>query len=265
LILDETKIPPLFERDVIYYYSPEEDHEMIKPRGDIKMFDCQEVIIKDMVKSKESGYTFKINVGERLYHLMADTEIERHRYYTLIKERWVQAVKSAQATSKEMNNTLKINVTKNIDPICAIYDSTKNLDGRRDKVRAKIDEDMDKLKKSVLFNKDYLESYVSLIKFLDPLSADLLTTLNCCLVKDPKRIDLVREYIDYLHEKICDIITAFWDKRYASLASVNLLQLAFWLYSYSEKMKEFCNDDRICHGVKVLLNIYINRSMESIE
>ena len=30
-----------------------------------------------MTKSKESGYTFKINIGDRLYHLMADTEIDR--------------------------------------------------------------------------------------------------------------------------------------------------------------------------------------------
>jgi hypothetical protein len=46
-----------------------------------------------------------------------------------------------------MCNSLKIRVTKNIDPICALYDSTKNLDGRRDKVRAKINEDMAALKK----------------------------------------------------------------------------------------------------------------------
>ena len=30
-------------------------------------------------------------------------------------------------------------------------------------------------------------------------------------------------------------------------------------------MKDFCNDDRLQHGVKVLLNIYINRSIDSIE
>lgn len=50
---------------------------MAKPKGNIKLFDCHEVIVKDMTKSKEIGYTFKINIGERLYHLMADTEIER--------------------------------------------------------------------------------------------------------------------------------------------------------------------------------------------
>lgn len=30
-------------------------------------------------------------------------------------------------------------------------------------------------------------------------------------------------------------------------------------------MKDFCNDDRIQSGLKVLLNIYINRSIESVE
>jgi hypothetical protein len=30
-----------------------------------------------MSSSKESGYTFKINIGDRVYHLMSDTEVER--------------------------------------------------------------------------------------------------------------------------------------------------------------------------------------------
>jgi hypothetical protein len=77
LILDESKIPPVFEMDTIYYYTPEEYSQMSAPKSSIKMLECQEVIIKDMIKSKESGYTFKINIGDRLYHLMADTEIDR--------------------------------------------------------------------------------------------------------------------------------------------------------------------------------------------
>lgn len=138
-VLDESKLPPVFELDTIYYYNLEEDKDLSAPKSSIKMIDCQEVIIKDMIKSKESGYTFKINIGDRLYHLMADTEIDR--------QKWVQAAKASHVTSREINNCLKIKVTKNIDPICAMYDSTKNLDGRRDKVRAKIDEDLQRFKK----------------------------------------------------------------------------------------------------------------------
>lgn len=68
-----------------------------------------------------------------------------------------------------------------------------------------------------------MKEFPLLLKYLDFVSQDLLVTMNCCLVKDPKRVDIVREYIDYLHEKICDMITSFWDKNYSKLASVNLL------------------------------------------
>jgi len=46
---------------------------------------------------------------------------------------------------------------------------------------------------------------------------------------------------------------------------VNLLKLASWMNSYSDQLKDFFNDDRILNGVKTLLGIYINRSIESVE
>lgn len=44
------------------------------------MTECIEVINKDMSKSKEKGFTFRINFGDRIYHLMADTETDRERW-----------------------------------------------------------------------------------------------------------------------------------------------------------------------------------------
>jgi hypothetical protein len=44
----------------------------------------------------------------------------------------------------------KIKVLKNIDPMLVVYDSTRNLDARRDKIRQKIDEDFAKIKSRVL-------------------------------------------------------------------------------------------------------------------
>lgn len=41
------------------------------------MVDCIEIFEKDMSKSKEKGFSYSINMGDRLYHFMADTEFER--------------------------------------------------------------------------------------------------------------------------------------------------------------------------------------------
>jgi hypothetical protein len=53
-----------------------------------------------MQKSKETGYSFKINVGDRIFHLMATTESERMK--------WHQALKVSFATTKEINNPFKV-------------------------------------------------------------------------------------------------------------------------------------------------------------
>ena len=53
-------------------------------------------------------------------------------------------------TTKEMNNPQKIKIKKNIDPVVNLYESTKNLDGRRDRVRLKITEDMERIKQQTV-------------------------------------------------------------------------------------------------------------------
>lgn len=41
--------------------------------------------------------------------------------------------------------------------------------------------------------------------------------MNACLAKDPKRTDIIKEYIDYYHEKICFELTSFWDIYYDTM------------------------------------------------
>ena len=45
------------------------------------MSECLEITEKSMEKSKEKGFSFKINTGDRLYHLMAEDENERRSFY----------------------------------------------------------------------------------------------------------------------------------------------------------------------------------------
>ena len=48
-----------------------------------------------MSKSKEKGFTFKINMGERIKILMTETEIDRTC--------WMQSLKLSMVTAKEMS------------------------------------------------------------------------------------------------------------------------------------------------------------------
>lgn len=58
------------------------------------MEQCIEIFDKDMSQSKEKGFTFSVNMGDRLYHLMSDTEIERRA--------WVSSLRISIQTTKEL-------------------------------------------------------------------------------------------------------------------------------------------------------------------
>lgn len=83
-----------------------------------------------MQKSKETGFSFKINIGDLLIHLMTDLESERVK--------WTEAFKQSIITCKEMNNILGLKITKNVDPILQLYDSEQSLINKREKLKAKI-------------------------------------------------------------------------------------------------------------------------------
>lgn len=71
------------ELDTLYYYKVKSKKHDKKEnqKGEIKMKDCLEIIEKGMEKSKEKGYSFKINLGDRLFHLNTESEAERKKYF----------------------------------------------------------------------------------------------------------------------------------------------------------------------------------------
>jgi len=83
------------ELDTLYYYGFKDKENLGKPKKGIKMLDCIEVFEKDMTKSSETGFSFSINMGERLYHLMVE--------YATDRELWIQATKNSIKTAREMS------------------------------------------------------------------------------------------------------------------------------------------------------------------
>lgn len=45
----------------------------------------------------------------------------------------------------------------------------------------------------------------------------MLESLQACVVKDPQRKDIMKEYIDIVHERICDLVTNYWDSTYQTI------------------------------------------------
>lgn len=79
-ILEENKLPPWMELDTLYLYKfTSKTSKKEQKKKEIKMKDCLEIIEKDMKNSKETGYGFKINLGEKLVHMNAESEDDRNR------------------------------------------------------------------------------------------------------------------------------------------------------------------------------------------
>lgn len=89
--------------------------------------------------------------------------------------------------------------------------------------------------------------------------------MNACMAKEPKRTDIIKEYIEYFHEKICKDLTDFWDECHDTMGNLNYLRLSTWLSKYSEDLKNYFNDERIHSGIKILLNSYFSRAIETTE
>ena len=64
--------------DVLYYFQLEREEDGFrlaketKKDGSVMSINMREVVkvdVKDMANSKEKGFSFKINMGDRIYHL----------------------------------------------------------------------------------------------------------------------------------------------------------------------------------------------------
>lgn len=69
------------ELDTLYYFRYKDEKDSSGKKGEIKMKDCLDIKEKDMSKSKEKGWAFRINIGDRLFHVLTDIETERAKSY----------------------------------------------------------------------------------------------------------------------------------------------------------------------------------------
>lgn len=250
-ILQENEVPTNFNLDTLYYFKIKTKDELGQPKGVINMMNCLDVLVKDMSKSKEKGFTFRVNACDRIYQLMSDLETDRRR--------WVQALKNSTKTAKQLKKK-GISVVKNIDVIVKLYDTCPDKE-KKAKLQQKIIQDFDKLHESLIPGKLNPQNMKEFINLQDGISNELLNIINACLVEEVKRQDIIKEYIDYVHEFIiCKNIKLFWDSQHIVLDSQSILNFASWLNDYSEKMKKYITDDRLYSAIRVLVSIYIERT-----
>ena len=95
---------------------------------------------------------------------------------------------------------------------------------------------------------------------LERLLGELEDFVGACRVKSPPRLDVIKLYLEFMHDKVYKLLRGFWNDNHANLANLHLLRLAHWVNRYSIQLKGYVRDERLQTGVKILLDIYFRNA-----
>lgn len=263
-IIKESQLPPKMELDTIYYYQYEFEGDSSGPKGSIPMTKCLDVL-KDDKQNSGRDNSFKLNMGDRIFVISAETELDR--------DKWIDALRNSVRNVKERNTKTQgggqLILKKNIDKAIDIYDqSGLNDDERKNKLQKYMDETVQTLTTSLLTSSQKLEDIKDLkifLKVLDLFNQELIDVIIACYAKDPKRTDIIKEYIDYFYEKICVFLKNYWDRFNTQIDNFSILNLVIWVKQFYKSVSLYLEDERFPKGIHTLLNIYINRLIDNVE
>lgn len=129
--------------DVLYYFQLErEDNgyrlaKETKKDGSVMSINMREVVrvdVKDMTNSKEKGFSFKINVGDRIYHLQTESDLDR--------QSWVKALGRSMITGREIKNLNNIEVKKNLDLVIEGFAGGKSQKEQKEWLSKRVEQDI---------------------------------------------------------------------------------------------------------------------------
>ena len=99
-VLSENELPPLLEFDTMYYYYMDSWEDKSDCQGHIRTVDINNILLKDMSKSKEEGHAFILDAGARRYHMNCRYKFEL--------ERWVNAIYISMQTARESQASIGV-------------------------------------------------------------------------------------------------------------------------------------------------------------
>ena len=260
-IIKESQLPPKIELDTMYYYQYDYEGDSTGPKGSIPMNTCLDVL-KDEGKTAEKENSFKINMGDRIFVIAAETELDR--------DKWIDAIRNSVRNVKEMKGkTQGAAIKKNIDKAIDLYDQSGLSDeDRKNRIYKYIDDTIGNITTGIITVHQKLEDTKDLkvfLKVLDNLNQELIDVIIACNAKDPKRIDIIKEYLNYFYEKICGFLKGYWDKYNGAIDNFSILNLVIWVKQFYKSLSDYIEDDRFPKGINTLLNIYTNRLIDNVE
>lgn len=264
-IIKESQLPPKMELETLYYYEYDFEGDASGPKGSIPMSNCLDVL-KDDGKIGGKEHLFKINMGDRIFVIATETELDR--------DKWIDALRNSVRNFKEMNGNkpqggAQIVIKKNIDKAIDIYDQAGlNDEDRNNKIKKYMDDTQAAIITNLITSKEKLEDIKDLkiyLRVLDELNQELNDVIIACNAKDPRRVDIINEYLSYFYENICYYLKNYWDRFNVEIDNFSILNLVIWVKQFYKSMSSHIEDERFPKAINILLNIYINRLIDNVE
>jgi hypothetical protein len=247
LVLTDASLPRWMRTNHLYYFKASSPGDTSEMQGEIPARLCS-VKVKDMSKSRDSGFTFILDMGTRMYHFNTEDEADLTR--------WTQAVRFAQESAQEVSSSAT-GRPRQIRKLLEVYDS-QGPKALKDKL-------------TVNFNKALVglpSSVASIIPVLDvcsKLKPELIATIDGCISSNPRRQDVADLYTGVFHTMLCDLLKKHWSALHSSMPNEELLLFAEWLMVYDEQLRAVeVADDKLPNGAKVLCKTYCQRVLKEM-
>ncbi|CAG9318772.1 unnamed protein product [Blepharisma stoltei] len=244
--LAETLLPPWMYLNHIYYFKFSGLDDDSEAQGEIPTR-IVNIRIKDMTNSKDSGASFLLDVGTRIFHLNADNEEEMNR--------WIKAIEISRENAQEVSSSIT-GKPKILKKIIDLYDNhgESSLKGKiLEKFQNEIGDLMENCKEIELA-----------INACQLLTDDLISTIDGCIAARPQRLEIAEFYAGIFHKKLCEFLSRCWKILGKHMPIEDLRKLIKWVHYYDTQLRKVgITDQKVDNGLVVLSLTYSNRIFEN--
>jgi hypothetical protein len=244
--LSESGLPPWMFLNHMYYFKyagPDDDSEA---QGEIPTRLCT-IRIKDMSESRDSGSSFLLDLGNRIFHFNADSEEDMNR--------WVKAIDTSKESALDITSSLT-GKPKFIKKIIQLFD-THGVKGLRAKIDDKFKKDLQKIPVTLETIKEILDEMTKLVD-------DMISSIDGCVSSRPQRLDVAENYSATFHKRLSDHLSSLWKDLHSSCSTADILKLIIWTNNYDQQLKKVgISDDKLKNGIIVLSKSFSDQLFDS--
>jgi hypothetical protein len=244
--IPETALPPWMYLNNIYYFKYNGSDDESEALGEIPTRICT-LRVKDMTHSKDSGFSFLIDVGARVYHLNTDTETNLNR--------WVKAIEisreNAQGVSSSVTGKPKV-----IKKLIEMYD-TQGEAALKNKISEVFRTNFDPVFAE-------LKNIDQILSVSETMTQELISTIDGCLTARPQRLDIAECYVKAFHKRLCELMAKGWRILGSSISQDDLIKFIAFLSKYDTELRRVgVTDQKLSNGISVLALTFANRLFNS--